>query len=128
MPSGSGARLGAAVELADLEFPPDDVDRILAAGIYHRHVLFSPARAQTLRGVRARVERDGREVAVAADATALTGSLSDVLAAVRLAAGRELRGGEVVIAGSVVPPQPVAPGERWRVDLGPLGSLSVAFS
>jgi 2-keto-4-pentenoate hydratase len=123
-----GRGLGAAIELVDLEFPPDEVERILAAGIYHRHVLLSPAGAQTLHGVSARVKRDGREVAVAEDATALTGSLDDVLAAVRLAAGRELREDEIVIAGSVVPPQPVAPGEHWRVDLGPLGSLSVAFS
>jgi len=56
------------------------------------------------------------------------GSFDDVLATVRLAAGRELRGGEFLIAGSVVPPQPVASCERWRVNLGPLGSLSVAFS
>lgn len=123
-----GQGFGASIELADLEFPPDDVERILAAGIYHRHVLLGPPLARTLDGFFARVTRDGEEAAATDDPTALTGELGWILDTVRRAAGRELRHGEVVIAGSVVPPMPVAPGERWGVDLGPLGSLGVTFS
>lgn len=123
----AGRGLGAAIELADLEFEPDDVERILAAGIFHRHVLLGPPVARTLDGVAARVTRNGIEAAATDDPTALTGSLESVLEAVRAFAGRELREGEVVIAGSVVPPQTVAPGETWRADLGPLGALSVSF-
>ncbi len=123
-----GRGLGAAVELADIEFPPDDVARILASGIYHRHVLLGPPRRPTLDGAVARVTRDGEEAAATDDLTALTGAHEWVLAAVRDAAGRELCEGEVVIAGSVVPPLPVEPGQRWHADLGPLGALSVAFA
>jgi len=123
-----GRGLGVAIELADIEFPPDDVERILAAGIYHRHVLLGPPRARTLAGATARVTRDGEEVAATDDLTALTGEHDRVLEAVRETAGRELRRGEVVIAGAVVPPAFVEPGERWAVDLGPLGALSVAFA
>jgi 2-keto-4-pentenoate hydratase len=123
-----GRGLGTAIELVDLEFPPDDVERILAAGIYHRHVILGPPSAETLAGATARVTRDGEEFAVTDDLTALTGEHGWILDAVRATAGRELREGEVVIAGSVVPPQPVSSGERWRFDLGPLGSLAVAFS
>jgi len=121
-----GQGLGAAIELADVEFPPDDVEQILAGGIYHRHVLLGPPVAQTLDGFSARVLCDGAVVASTGDATALTGGLDDVLEAVRLAAGRELREGEVVIAGSVVPPLPLTTG-GWRADLGGLGSLSVTI-
>jgi 2-keto-4-pentenoate hydratase len=122
-----GRGLGVAIELADLEFPPDDVDRILAAGIYHRHVLLGEPAAATLEGFSARVTRDGEEVAATDDATALTGELDFVLETVRLHAGRELREGEVVIAGSVVPPLPLAEGGRWRVELAPLGALEVSI-
>ena len=100
-----GRGLGAAIELADVEFPPDDVERILACGIYYRHVLLGPPRVQTLAGATARVTCDGREVAVTDDLTALTGEHAWVLDAVRETAGRELLDGEVVIAGAVVPPQ-----------------------
>ena len=123
-----GRGLGAAIELADIEFPPDDVERILAAGIYHRHVILGPPGARTLADAAASITRDGEEIAATGDLTALTGEHDWILEAVRATAGRDLREGEVVIAGSVVAPQPVAPGERWRVDLGPLGALSVAFS
>ncbi len=123
-----GRGLGVAIELADVEFPPDDVARILAAGIYYRHVLLGPPRRQTLAGATAHVSRDGVVVAAADDLTALTGEHDWVLDAVRQAAGRELRDDEVVIAGTVVPPQAVRPGERWEVDFGGLGALSVYFA
>jgi 2-keto-4-pentenoate hydratase len=120
-----GRGLGVAIELADIDVPPDDVERILAGGIYHRHVLLGPPRAHVLDGVTARVLRDGEEVATTDDLTAMTGSLDFVLETVRLHAGRELHDGELVIAGAVVPPEPIAPAERWRIELLPLGSLEV---
>jgi 2-keto-4-pentenoate hydratase len=124
----AGRGLGVAIELADIDFPPDDVERILASGIYHRHVLLGPPRAHGLSGVTARVLRNGEEVVATNDLTALTGSLEFVLETVRLRAERELHHGELVIAGSVVPPQPIAAGEHWRVELLPLGSLEVKLA
>lgn len=121
-----GQGLGVAIELADVDVPPDGVERILASGIYHRHVLLGPPVAQALDGFSARVLCDGDVVASTGDPTALTGELDDVLEAVRLTAGRELCEGEVVIAGSVVPPLPLTTG-GWLADLGRLGSLSVTI-
>jgi 2-keto-4-pentenoate hydratase len=123
-----GRGLGVAIELADLEFPPDNVEKILAGGIYHRHVLLGEPAAQSLATVAAYVLRDGVEVAATAAPTALTGELDWVLETVHLSAGRELREGEVVIAGAVVPPQPIAPGEHWCVDFGALGALEVRLT
>jgi 2-keto-4-pentenoate hydratase len=123
-----GRGLGVAIELVDLDFPPDDVERILASGIYHRHVLLGPPRVQSLARATATVVCDGEEVAATDDLTALTGEHGWVLDAIRRTAGRELRDGEVVIAGAVVPPFDVEPGQHWHADLGPLGALSVGLA
>ena len=123
-----GRGLGVAIELVDLTFGLDDVERMLACNIFHRQLVLGPPRAQTLAGVAATVTCDGEQIAATDDLTALTGDHDWVLAAVRDTAGRELREGEVVIAGAVVPPSPVEPGQHWHVDLGPLGRLAVAFA
>jgi 2-keto-4-pentenoate hydratase len=91
-------------------------------------VILGPPRRQTLAGASARVTRDGEEVAATDDLTGLTGEHDLLLETVRAAAGRELRDGEVVIAGAVLPPLPLEPGQRWVVDLGPLGALAVSTS
>ena len=65
------------------------------------------------------------------DPAALVGELVEVvrLTAETLAAcGELLRAGEVVITGSMVPPQPVAAGQRVSVDLGPLGALALRLT
>src|SRR5439155_17056224 len=99
-PCGSVAGLGAAIELVDVEFEPDDVERILAGNIFHRHVLLGPADPSrtTAAKVSCRVFRDGVEVAATGEPEALTGKVVDVLAAVAAHAGDELGEGHVVIA------------------------------
>lgn len=124
--------LSAAIELADVAPPPADVREILAGNIYHRHVLLGESRPGWTdpQEVRAEVSRDGVTVASTDDVTALVGELVEV---VRLAAellgacGEQLRAGDVVITGSVVPPLAVTPGETVTADLGPLGRLSVTL-
>src|SRR5262245_38691215 len=37
------AAIGPAIELADVEFPPDDVEAIVAGNIYNRHVILGRA-------------------------------------------------------------------------------------
>jgi 2-keto-4-pentenoate hydratase len=125
--------LSAAIELADLDPPPTDPRAILAGNIFHRHVLLGsvdPDRS-TGEGVAARVLVDGEEVAANDDPATLTGEIVEV---VRLTAetldacGERLRAGEVVITGSMTPPQPVAAGQRVEVELGPLGRLALRLS
>jgi 2-keto-4-pentenoate hydratase/quercetin dioxygenase-like cupin family protein len=125
--------LSAAIELADLDPPPQDVRAILAGNIFHRHVVLGPVDRDrsTGEGIDARVLIDDEEVAATDDPAALTGELVEVvrLTAETLAACDErLRAGEVVITGSALPPQPVAPGQRIEVALGPLGRLSLRLT
>lgn len=124
--------LGAAIELADVHSPPDDLEETLAGNIFHRAVVLGEADSdlspRDLTGVRAVVAVDGAEVASTADLEVLTGNLVDILghaASLLAAAGERLRAGEVVIAGSVVPPIDVAPGSEVTYQLGPLAPIGV---
>lgn len=120
-----------AVELADVDFPPDDIERIGAGNVYHRHVLFGD-RVATLPDERgAGVRCDGIEVATSSDPDELVGELGWVLATTAstlAAAGNELRPGDVVITGSMVAPLDVAPGQSWEVSAPGLGSIAVRLT
>ena len=129
------AGLGAAIELADVDSPPDDVEAILKGNIYQRHVILGACdrtRAGcALDGLIATVIRNGNEIARMTDTQAATGELIDVVrhvADVLAAFGERLRAGQVVITGSITPPLWVVPGEVIRFTLEPVGSVSVRFS
>lgn len=120
-----------AIELADVDFPPDDVEDIVAGNVYHRHVLFGDrvAALPDQRGVR--LLRDGDEVAATCDPDELVGDLGWVLATTAstlAAAGSALRAGDVVITGSMLPPMAVAPGQAWEASAPGLGSIAVQLA
>ncbi|HZD22967.1 MAG TPA: fumarylacetoacetate hydrolase family protein [Acidimicrobiia bacterium] len=126
------AAVGPAIELADVHPPPEDLEEVLADNIFHRGVIFGEAdrgrAGGDISGLIARIGRGGEEVATTSELEDLTGELVPILAhTVRLldTFGEKLRAGEVVIAGSVVPPLPVSPGERIDYRLEPLGEISV---
>ena len=130
------AAIGPAIELADLDPPPEDVAKALAGNIFQRHVVLGTADASRaggrLDGLTARVKRNGAEVAATAELEANTGEIvaivrhvADVLAGF----GERLRAGEFVIAGSIVPPFFLDAEDRdFGLDLVPLGSVSVRFA
>ncbi len=129
------AALGAAIEIADVDPAVQDVESILAGDIFHRYVLLGPPDATRaggdLAGINARVLRDGEEIAATSDPEALTGRLVEILrsaAATLESQGLALRAGDVVIAGSVVPPIAVDAGQVVRVEMSPLGVLEVRFA
>ena len=124
--------LGAAIELADVDPPPDDLEETLAGNIFHRAVILGephPGLSPLDLGMlRARVHVDGAEVADTTDLETLTGNLGDILghaAALLASAGERLRAGEVVIAGSVVPPIEISPGSEVSYELSPLAPVTV---
>jgi 2-keto-4-pentenoate hydratase len=128
VPAGTSAdRLRAAVtgislaiELADLDQPPDDVESILRGNIYHRHVIVGGPTTGGLdpASVHPRVLRDEAEVGRPDDVQALTGELEVVLqqtAETLATAGGRLAAGDIVIVGSFVPPIDVSPGQCMKV-------------
>jgi 2-keto-4-pentenoate hydratase len=129
---GAVTGLGPAIELIDLDPDADDPEAILAADIFQRHVLLGPATSgASATDLALRVLTGGEEVAATDDVTELTGDPADLVAHVAgtlAEAGLQLREGEVVICGSIVPAITVAPGDAVEVRLEPLGGLAVSFA
>lgn len=129
------AGLGMAFEIADVTFPPDDVEEILADNIYQRHVILGEAELSRagakVDGLSARLCHAGEQIAATDDLEANTGDLVDLVrhtADVLAQFGETLRAGEIIIAGSVVPPIWVEDSGEIEFTLDPVGSLSVEFT
>ena len=129
------AGLGPAIELADVDRQPDDVERILAGNIYQRGVIVGPCDASraggAADGLHGHIERNGSAFAQTSDPQALTGDLIDIVRHVAdtlAAVGQTLRAGQIIITGSIVPPLWVEAGEEIVFKLDPIGSVSIRFA
>jgi len=129
------AGLGAAIELADVDHPSDDVEGTLARNIYQRHVILGPCDATraggNLSSLNARVFRNGAEMANTSDLQALTGELITIVGHVAdLLAhfGETLRAGQIIIAGSITPPIWVNTGESIGFQLEPQQPIFINFA
>jgi 2-keto-4-pentenoate hydratase len=128
------AGLGAAIELADVDLPSEDVEGTLVRNIYQRHVVLSGCDSAhaggVLAGLRGRVVRNGEELADTSDFEALTGELIHIVGHVATLLshfGETLRAGQIIIAGSITPPIWVQPGETITFHLQPLELISLSF-
>ncbi len=132
------AGLGPAIEVADVDHPSDDVEGTLACDIYQRHVILGrsdPARTGVvLDGLSARVLRNGAEFANITDLQSLQNLTGELLDIVRhtvdlLAAfGETLQAGQIIIAGSIIPPIWIEPGEEIVFNLAPVDTISIRFA
>lgn len=129
---GAVVSIGPAIELADVCFPAEEVESILAANIYHRHVILGrqdPSRAGCkLDGLIGRVYRDGTEVAATSDPQALTGDVIDIVrhvADLLAVLGERLRAHEFIITGSIVPPIWFEAPEGIQFSLDPIDTIAV---
>ncbi len=130
--------LGPAIEVADVDHPSNDVEGTLACDIYQRHIILGrkdPARASgILDGLAARVLRNGAEFACITDPQSLqnlTGELIDIVrhtANLLAAFGESLQAGQIIIAGSIIPPIWVEPGEEIVFNLAPIDTISTRFA
>jgi len=127
--------LGPAIEIADVHFPPQDVEAILAGNIYNRHVILGksdPSRAGcNLDGLVGRVYRNGQVSARVTDLQALTGNFVGIVqhvANLLARMGEMLRVGEVIVTGSIVPPLWVEATEDIEFNLDPIDTLRVTLT
>ncbi len=125
---GGVAGIGPALELVDLDMPVADIEPVLATNVCQRGVVFgdevpgldpwSVAVVVTRGG--ALVAEGGPEEDPAETVAFVRRYLSDH--------GTALEPGQRIIAGSMVAPVAVAPGDELRAEFGPLGVLSVRFA
>jgi 2-keto-4-pentenoate hydratase len=125
--------IGPAIELADIDPPPDDVEEILAGNIFHRGVVVgeaNPARpGADLTGLEARVRVNGVEAVATTRLEDLTGRLIVVVSHLsHLLAdhGEMIRAGELIICGSIVPPLTLAAPATVEFELHPMSPISVS--
>jgi len=132
------AGLGPAIEVADVDHPSDDVEGTLACDIYQRHIVLGRSESARaggiLEGLSARVLRDRAELASINDPRSLqdlTGELIDIVrhtANLLSVFGESLRAGEVIIAGSIIPPIWIASDEEIVFNLAPVDTIAVRFA
>ena len=129
------AGVGPAIELADVDREPDDVEQILAGNIYQRGVVLGACDTSraggVIAGLQGRIVRNGVDFAQTSEPEALTGELIGIVRHVAdtLATfGETLRSGQIIITGSIVPPLYIADGEEIVFELEPIGSVSVRFA
>lgn len=126
-PDGGVGRVAAAIELVDIDTPLDQLDAVVAGGIFHRGFVFGPFTDAVPDEVTATVTVGDQERGRAERDPGLADALETI--AVRAAEiGDELRPGDIVIAGSLTPGVPVAPGEHLVIEVAPLGRLELSFS
>jgi 2-keto-4-pentenoate hydratase len=132
------AGLGPAIEVADVDHSSDDVEGTLARNIYQRHVILgrnAPDRAGgILEGLSSRVLRNGTEIANITGVQALqklTGELIDIVrhtANLLAVFGETLQAGQIIIAGSIIPPIWIEPGDEIVFSLAPIDTISIRFA
>jgi len=85
----------------------------------------------SLASLRARIFRNGEQLADTSDFEPLTGELIHIVAPVAALLaqfGETLRAGQTIIAGSITPPIWVAPGATMGFHLQPLEPISLIFT
>jgi 2-keto-4-pentenoate hydratase len=125
------AAFGPAIEVADVDSSMTDLGEIVGTNVFHRAVVFGErVTGVPVEDVVARVAFNGepfgdvRPLEAVLDPVEVVRLISRTIAA----GGEQLRPGDSIIAGTLVPPPVVSAGDVLGLDLGPLGSLSLDFA
>jgi 2-keto-4-pentenoate hydratase len=125
------AGLGPALEVIDMDMAFDDLERIMAANVFHRAVVLGPVTEGPARldGLTARFthaeEEHSIDVAFAAmDPQEVVALVSGYLEAI----GESLRPGDAIIGGSMIAALPAAHGGRFELDVDELGSVALELT
>ncbi len=130
--AGAVAGLAPALELVDLDISFDDIEPVLAGNICQRGVVFGPevpgVDPWAMVAEVTKVAGDGSSAVIAQGRITEDPRTTVAFVGSFLAAhGAVLEPGQRIIAGSVVAPVAVTPGDTLHVAFGPLGELRIAF-
>lgn len=126
--------IGAAFELVDPDLPLENLDEILARGLFHRAVALgrrrSPSELKLDDTARVSVRLDGREMA-STTVDAITGRTVELLRSTSRylsAFGETVEAGDVVITGALIGPLPLASGQHWEMEITGVGAAAFKTS
>ncbi len=125
---GGVAGIGPALELVDLDMPVADIEPVLEGNVCQRGVVFGEEVAGVDPwSVSVAVTKGG---ALVAEGQPVEDPATTVAFVRRFLSdhGAALEAGHRIIAGSMVAPVAVEPGDELEVDFGPLGTLGVRFA
>jgi 2-keto-4-pentenoate hydratase len=122
---GAVARMGVALEVVDLDKPLQEVEEVIAGNVFHRAVALGelgPVTEPREAVFSLNDEERGRvgEFEPPAETLAFVDRFLREL-------GEQLRPGELVIAGALVPAAQVAPGDVAELQVEGLGAVSLRF-
>jgi 2-keto-4-pentenoate hydratase len=125
------AAIAPALELADFARPRDDLRAMAAHAFFHVGTVLGAelpaARLAEMGAEHPRLEVGGRP-AVGPDPALALGDLTGVVRHVARTLhdhGEQLRRGDIIMSGALVPPQPLSAGEVAVADFGVLGRVQV---
>ena len=132
------AGLAPALELVDLGEPLHDIEVVLAGNICQRGVVFgAEVPGVDPWAIVATVTKTANDSAATEDASGAAvaegrltedpATTTEFVRSYLASHGAQLAEGDRIIAGSVVAPVAVAPGDALAVTFGPLGALRIAF-
>jgi 2-keto-4-pentenoate hydratase len=124
---GGVAGLAPALELVDLDISFDDIEPVLAGNICHRAVIFGDEVPGVDPWAMVATVRKADDVVAEGRLVEDPATTATFVRSYLASHGAALHAGDRIIAGSVVAPVAVAPGDELQVSFGPLGQLSVRF-
>lgn len=124
---GTIAGYGAAIEVVDPGDPPSDASGIVAGNVFHRAFLLGPPQAAPPPEGTTGDVRIGGETRASGDAPADFADVVELVGRLLGELGERLEEGDVIIAGSLTPPEPVCAGDEVEVEVGDLGALRLSL-
>ena len=125
---GGVSALAPALELVDLDPAIEGIEDILAGNVFHRGVVFGPeCPGADVRNLEVTVDGVDERLRTTGRLTEAPGTTVEMVRAFLSAHGAALVPGDRIIAGSLIAPLAVEPGDALTVAFGPLGQLTARF-
>ena len=126
------AGLGPALEVIDLDTPIDDLERVMAANVFHRAVVLGPVTqgCRSVEGLHGALPAERRAMSMQSrsqTAAMAPGAVMALVSGYLDAVGDSLQPGDVIIAGSLVTALPAAAG-RFELQVDTLGSVALELT
>ena len=126
--------IGPAIELADVEFTPNDPTKILDTDIFQKYFILGERdesrRGGVIDGLVAHIKMPDSSEKIVTELEELIGKVPEIVTHCADVVGEfsgGIKKGEFILIGSILPPIPLIPGGTFEYILGDYSALSVNF-